>query len=163
MDKINITNYTPPDRPELMRLLLALQRDYFAENAERQFQELRREKDSVRSFEKYLDEIAEEKESWKILMARNEAGRVVGMIIGSTSEDEELVLGRMGQFEDWFVEPGVRGQGVGLQLYRELEKWFKEKGCQQVCSDTWRGNELSIKAHEKMGFFVSGVKFSKKL
>ena len=85
------------------------------------------------------------------------------MIIGSISEDEELVLGKIGQFEDWFVEPDARGNGAGMLLYHELEKWFKEKGCQQVGSDTWQGNQLSIKAHERAGFFVSGVKFSKKL
>ncbi len=163
MDKISIADYTRGDRIELIRLLLALHRDYFADNAAPKFQELRREKDVVRSYEKYVDQIAEEKDNWKVLLAKNRTDKLVGMIIGSIFEDEGLVLGKMGQFEDWYVVPDARGNGIGMRLYQELEKWFKEKGCQQVCSDTWEGNELSIKAHKKMGFFVSGVKFSKKL
>ena len=97
------------------------------------------------------------------MLATTESSAVVGMIIGSISEDDELVMGKIGQFEDWYVVPSSRGNGIGVQLYQQLEKWFKEKGCQQVCSDTWEGNELSIKTHKKMGFFVSGIRFSKKL
>jgi hypothetical protein len=50
-----------------------------------------------------------------------------------------------------------------MWLYHELEKWFSEKGCKQVMSDTWYGNELSIRAHKKLGFAMSGVSFGKKL
>jgi len=41
--------------------------------------------------------------------------------------------------------------------------WFMEKGCKQVRSDTWEGNELSVKAHQQSGFFISGISFGKKL
>ena len=91
------------------------------------------------------------------------AAGIAGFIIGSISTDEELVLGNMGRLEDWFVTPGFRKQGTGVDLYNELEKWFKAKGCKQVTSGTWEGNDLSIAAHEKPGFFISEITFSKKI
>ena len=102
-------------------------------------------------------------DTWKIYLATTPENKPVGFIIGSIERDEYLVKGNIGKFEDWFVGPEYRGNGIGVALYNQLEKWFKRKGCQQVMSDTWQGNELSIKAHKKLGFFVSGVMFGKKL
>ncbi len=163
-EAISITNYAVSDHAELLRLLLQLQVSYFKDNAPQKFQELRIDKNASRSYEDYVTAIDEDKEgTWRVLLAKNESGRIIGFIIGSNSEDEYLVLSKIGKLEDWFVEPGYRGLGIGLMLYNELEKWFKEKGCRQVCSDTWNGNELSITAHKNMGFFVSGISFSKKI
>ena len=91
------------------------------------------------------------------------AGRVVGFIIGSVTVEPGLVHGIVGRVEDWYVADGYRGSGIGRDLYYELEQWLVEKHCDQVISDTWAGNELSINAHRLSGFFVSGISFSKKL
>ncbi len=162
--KISITNYIPADHSELLRLLLVLHSSYFDENAPKQFQELRQEKSMKSSYENYLTGIEKNKDdTWKILVAKTLSGKIAGFIIGSISEDEELVLGNIGRLEDWFVEPEFRKEGTGLVLYNELEKWFKSKGCKQVTSGTWEGNDLSISAHKKAGFFISEITFSKKI
>ena len=162
--KIEIIQYRTNDRSELLRLLLELHSTYFSQNASLQIQELRKDKDIKKSYEDYLDFIEKrEGDSWQIFRAISETNNILGFIIGSIETDDEMVLGKLGKFEDWFVEEQFRGQGIGIKLYNELEKWFIEKKCQQIISDTWQGNELSIKAHQRLGFFISGVKFTKKI
>ena len=161
---ITITNYSPTDHAELLRLLLVLHSSYFTENAPAQYQELRKEKSIKSSYENYLSGIEQNGDgTWRVLVAKNEAGQLVGFIIGSISKDEHLVLSKIGTLEDWFVLPEFRQQEIGLDLYNELEKWFKEKGCKQVTSGTWEGNDISIIAHKKAGFFISEITFSKKI
>jgi ribosomal protein S18 acetylase RimI-like enzyme len=161
---ISIANYSPADHAELLRLLLVLHSSYFKENAPQQFQELREEKAIKKSYENYLTGIEKNKDgTWKILVAKTDAGLIAGFIIGSISKDEHLVLGNIGKLEDWFVDPQYRRQDIGQSLYNELEKWFKEKGCRQVTSGTWEGNDLSLAAHKKAGFFISEITFSKKI
>jgi GNAT superfamily N-acetyltransferase len=162
-NRIDISRYAMFDRSELLRLLLELQSVYFFQNASGQIQELRQERDLKKSYESYLDFIEMNDATWLSLLAKSGPGTAVGFIIGSIETDDSLVLGKIGKCEDWFVEQPFRGHGIGMQLYGELEKWFLENGCHQVYSDTWQGNELSIKAHQQLGFFISRVSFSKKL
>jgi len=160
----SISNYSPADHAELLKLLLQLHMSYFKDNAPIQYQELRKEKGIKNSYENYLHGIENNKDgTWKVLVAKTDAGQIAGFIIGSITKDENLVLENIGKLEDWFVEPEFRESGTGLNLYNELEKWFKEKGCRQVQSGSWEGNDLSLAAHKKAGFFISEISFSKKI
>lgn len=163
-NKIKILKYKMSDRLALLRLLLELHSTYFFQNASPQIQELQQERDLEKSYGNYLDFVDKKKDgTWLILVAKSATDDVVGFIIGSIETDNSLVLSKIGKFEDWFVEQQFRGQGIGIKLYNELEKWFIEKGCKQVHSETWQGNELSIKTHLQSGFFIAGVSFGKKL
>ena len=163
-DNIEISTDTAANRAELLRLLLELQSTYFFQNASLQIQELQQEKDIKKTYEDYVNFLDEKKDgTWLTLIAKSTTNDVVGFIIGSIETDDDFVLGKIGKVEDWFVEQQARGQGIGMKLYNELEKWFIENGCKQVRSDTWQGNELSIKAHGQSGFFISGISFGKKL
>jgi RimJ/RimL family protein N-acetyltransferase len=163
-NSFSIVEYKTSDAPQLLRLLLELHDTYFHKNASKQIQEIGKEKDIRKSYEDYINLINESNDgNWKILLATSSENKIIGFIIGSIEKDEYLVNGAIGKFEDWYMEEQYRGKGIGIKLYNELEKWFKEKGFKQVMSDTWDGNELSIKAHKKLGFFVSGVMFGKKL
>ena len=46
----------------------------------------------------------------------------------------------------------VRGQGLSLRLMRAAEDWTREKGCQEIASDTWLDNEASIQMHLRLGY-----------
>ncbi len=163
-DKITITDYHHTHADELMVLLMELHCHYFKENAEAQHRELREEKNMEKAYRKYVNEIhASKNDTWKIYLAKNAEAKVIGFIIGSVEVDASLVKGHIGKLEDWLVLKDSRGQGTGMLLYKSLEKWFVKKGCDQVVSDTWHGNHLSVKAHQQSGFFVSGISFSKKL
>jgi RimJ/RimL family protein N-acetyltransferase len=162
---LSIVDFKQSYSTELLRLLLELHSTYFHKKASKQIQGVRKEKNIKKSYRDYISSITQKNNSknWKILLAVSSTKRIVGFIIGSIETDNYLVKNKIGKFEDWFVEDDYRGKGMGLKLYNELEKWFKEKGCQQVMSDTWYGNELSIKAHKKLGFFISGFSFGKKI
>ena len=148
---------------ELLQLLLELHATYFTANASSQIQELNREKDIRQSYQDYITGINEDSDNWKVLLAFTREQQAIGFITGSITNDENLVRNRIGKLEDWYVTESYRAKGVGMQLYNILETWFKQQGCTQVLSETWHGNTLSLKAHEQLGFFVSGVAFGKTL
>lgn len=58
----------------------------------------------------------------------------------------------VGYIEAWYVEEHARGQNLGGQLMEAAEQWAREKGCQEMASDTWLENETSITAHLKRGY-----------
>jgi aminoglycoside 6'-N-acetyltransferase I len=58
----------------------------------------------------------------------------------------------VGYIEGWFVDPDLREHGVGKALVKAAEEWASLHGLQEMGSDTWLENEVSIKAHKKMGY-----------
>jgi len=163
MNQPIIYEYTPQHKAALLDLLLKLQVDYFKKTVTPQQQELSKAKDDRKAFSDYITFMERQPQDWKILLAIAEADKVVGFIIGSITTDDDLELSPIGKIEDWFVEEEYRKGGVGGKLYTELENWFKAQGCQQVLSDTWMDNTLSIDVHKQLGFFVTGIQFGKKL
>lgn len=81
-------------------------------------------------------------------------GAPIGMIEAKIREyGEGCETSPVGYIEGWFVYPDVRGKGVAGALTQAAEDWARSKGCTEMASDTWLGNEASIKAHLKMGYF----------
>jgi GNAT superfamily N-acetyltransferase len=164
MSEVRILPYSTAYHKQLLELLLKLHNEHFNDTVSWAFQELQREKDQHRSYDEYITSYLDSGDaSWRAWLAIDEQAKIVGYIIGSVSEDDSLVLGKIGTIEDWLVEKSMRGNGIGMKLYAVLENWFREKGCRQLRSETWQGNISSIHAHQKAGFFISEVKFSKKL
>lgn len=164
MNQLVIQQYNPQYKAALLDLLLKLQVDYFKKTVSERQQALSEASDEAKAYGSYVDFLEEEiKEGiWNVLLALDN-GKVVGMIIGSITVDDDLMLSPVGKVEDWFVEESYRGRGAGAKLYAALEKWFVEKGCKQVLSDTWMDNALSIEVHKHLGFFVTGIQFGKRL
>ncbi len=71
----------------------------------------------------------------------------------------------VGYIEAWFVYGDFRKTGVAGELVKAAENWAKEKGCTEMGSDTWLDNEVSIRAHQKLGYYEVErlVHFAKKL
>jgi RimJ/RimL family protein N-acetyltransferase len=160
---ITITPYDPSRSADLLRLLLELQQNYFSKTAPKEKQELEVEVDIKQTYSRYVEFLHKNYEKdWKIFLAM-EGEKVAGFIIGSIEVDPDLVQPITGKFEDWFVEEGCRNKGAGFGLYEALENWFRERKCARIESETWPGNERSINAHKRLGYFVSGVKWSKKV
>jgi aminoglycoside 6'-N-acetyltransferase I len=59
----------------------------------------------------------------------------------------------VGYIEAWFVYGDYRRTGVAAELVKAAENWAREKGCTEMGSDTWLDNEVSIKAHHKLGYY----------
>ncbi len=161
---ISIVAYNKTDAPELLRLLVVLQVDYYKKVASKELQELHLEVDPVASYQRYIDLInSDQDDNWKVFLARTLNNETVGFIIGNVTTDEDLVKPIVGKIEDWIVLEEYRASGVGLNLYKELESWFKAKGCTSLASSTWPDNEVSIKMHQKLGFITTEVCFGKPL
>lgn len=82
--------------------------------------------------------------------------RVVGFVeVGLRSHADGCDPARpCGFLEGWYVEPDLRGRGVGRLLIARAERWAAEQGCREFASDTWLDNEASHRAHLALGFEV---------
>jgi aminoglycoside 6'-N-acetyltransferase I len=59
---------------------------------------------------------------------------------------------RVGYVEGWYVDPDLRGGGVGRQLMTRAEEWVTGWGLIELASDAEIENERSIDAHHALGF-----------
>jgi aminoglycoside 6'-N-acetyltransferase I len=88
-----------------------------------------------------------------ILIAENNAGKLVGFLEASIRPFvEDCQTDHVGYLEGWFVEPDFRQFGIGTILVREAEDWARVHGCEEMASDSEIGNEVSFKAHLKLGY-----------
>ncbi len=65
---------------------------------------------------------------------------------------EDCHSDHVGYLEGWFVEEKYRRHGIGRRLVWEAEKWAKRKGATEMASDAEIGNEMSLKAHQNLGY-----------
>ncbi|MBA2735959.1 MAG: GNAT family N-acetyltransferase [Pyrinomonadaceae bacterium] len=65
---------------------------------------------------------------------------------------EDCHSDHVGYLEGWFVEDKYRRNGIGRQLVSEAEKWAKRKGATEMASDAEVGNEMSLEAHQNLGY-----------
>lgn len=54
--------------------------------------------------------------------------------------------------EGWWVDPDVRGQGVGRALVAAVEEWARQQGFHELGSDALLDNTDSHAAHRALGF-----------
>lgn len=62
----------------------------------------------------------------------------------------------VGYIEGWYVDPELRGQGIGAQLVRTAEGWAAAQGCREMASDCELDNTLSAQAHAALGYRETG-------
>ena len=58
----------------------------------------------------------------------------------------------VGFLEGWYVEPGLRGRGIGRALVAAVEAWTRACGCGELASDALLDNAASHAAHQACGF-----------
>lgn len=64
---------------------------------------------------------------------------------GATSE-------RVAFLEGWYVDPDLRGRGLGRELVAAAERWALDRGLTELASDAELDNEAAIAAHGAVGF-----------
>lgn len=54
--------------------------------------------------------------------------------------------------EGWYITPEYRNQGWGKALIQQAEDWARAEGFSELASDTELDNQVSIAAHQALGF-----------
>jgi aminoglycoside 6'-N-acetyltransferase I len=98
-------------------------------------------------------DIIDHPDSQFVLVAEREAGKLLGFLeVSIRPFVEDCETDHVGYLEGWYVEPDVRGRGIGRELVKIAEQWAREKGCEEMASDAEVGNELSLSVHLGLGF-----------
>lgn len=115
------------------------------------------------SLEEHRREIASILDSGKygtlpmaILVSQSENAALTGFIeIGLRSHADGCDTAHpVGFVEGWFVHKAFREQGIGRALMSAAEDWARSQGCLEIASDTWIDDDMSIDAHQALGFEV---------
>ena len=97
-------------------------------------------------------DIYEHTDSQLVLVAET-GGKLVGFLEASIRPFvEDCHTDHVGYLEGWFVENDFRRYGIGRDLVRNAERWARKKGCTEMASDAEVGNDLSLAAHQKIGY-----------
>ena len=83
--------------------------------------------------------------------------QVVGLIMGTIppySENDYLdyKCPKRGVITELVVSKKVRSKGIGDALMKEIEEYFKDKGCEYVLVDVFAYNDLAIIFYNKEGY-----------
>ena len=60
----------------------------------------------------------------------------------------------VGYIEGWYVRDSWRNCGVGKALVHAAENWARSQGCVEMASDSLWDNQISLAAHEALGYQV---------
>lgn len=148
MNAITIRRATAADKPAWMRMRHTL----WPDEAE------------AMSFEE-LDEILADPLTPVFLAVRPDDSLGGFLEAGTRKYAEDGTTSPVGYIEGWYVDADLRRQGVGGALMQAAEDWARGIGLSEIGSDTWLDNEISIQAHQKLGYRETErlVHFLKKL
>ena len=86
-----------------------------------------------------------------------EDDNVIGMVMGIVRPYDEYdyldyKCPKRGEITELVVSSKVRSKGIGNLLMTEMEKYFKECGCEYVLVDVFGYNDNAIKFYDKHGY-----------
>ena len=98
-------------------------------------------------------DIFEHIETQLVLVAETDTGKLIGFLEASIRPFvEDCHSDHVGYLEGWYVDGAYRQSGIGRILVQSAENWARKKGCEEMASDSEIGNDLSLKAHLKLGY-----------
>jgi aminoglycoside 6'-N-acetyltransferase I len=89
-------------------------------------------------------------------VAQDDKGDLIGFIqVGMRSHADGCDPAHpAGYIEGWFVREAWRNSGVGKALVGAAETWARSQGCVEMASDSLWDNQISLAAHEALGYQV---------
>ena len=96
------------------------------------------------------------KNNGKVLLALEDE-KVVGIIVGTIKEYSDwdhldYKCPKTGNISELVVTKNSRAKGTGKKLIAEMEKYFKDCGCEYVYLDVFAYNENAIKFYNKNNY-----------
>ena len=90
-----------------------------------------------------------------IFIAERPDGSACGFVeVGARSIVDGCRSSPVGYIEAWYVDPDVRRAGYGRALISAAEEWARQQGYTEMGSDALIDNDVSVKAHERIGYTV---------
>jgi aminoglycoside 6'-N-acetyltransferase I len=91
------------------------------------------------------------------LVAQRADGGLCGFAeIGARSVADGCDSSPVAYLEGWYVDPDLRGRGVGAALVQAAEDWARAHGYVELASDAELGNVGGQRAHTGVGFIEVG-------
>ncbi len=72
--------------------------------------------------------------------------------VGIRSIAEGCATSPVAYLEGWYLEPDLRGLGLGKALIQAAEDWARGRGLSEMGSDTWLDNDDGYRAHLALGY-----------
>ena len=97
-----------------------------------------------------------------------EGDRVVGLIMGIVGTYDEYdyldyKCPKKGEITELIISKKVRSSGIGQQLMKKMEDYFKSVNCEYVIVDVFAYNESAINFYNKQGYHTRMLVDIKKL
>lgn len=130
-----------------------------------------REESKYDNYERVLDAI--KKRAKKIFDNRNEDSLILIVFIEDKAVgyaqakiyDEEKVAdngtGRVGLFDELYIDDSARGFGIGKKLLDEVVNWFEARSIKRIKLHAYSWNEKAKKLYEDNGFVEYAVSYEK--
>ena len=83
--------------------------------------------------------------------------KVIGLIMGTIPEYDEYdyldyKCPKRGVITELIVTKKIRNSGIGKELMKKMENYFKSCGCEYVLVDVFAYNETGINFYNKLGY-----------
>ena len=80
-------------------------------------------------------------------------GLIMGIIPGYDEYDYlDYKCPKRGEITELVVSKNIRSKGIGRELMKAMEDYFKKNNCEYVLVDVFAYNEMAIKFYEKSGY-----------
>ena len=100
-----------------------------------------------------MEEYANSAGARAVFVMVREDGRLGGFAeVSLRDRVDGSMSARVAYLEGWFVEPDLRGKGMGRKLVETAERWAAARGLTEIASDAELNDAASLKAHEALGF-----------
>jgi len=90
-------------------------------------------------------------------------GEAVGYALAKIYEEEKVAdngTGRMGLFDELYIDDSARGLGIGKKLLSEVIAWFKTRDIKRIKLHAYSWNKKAIKLYEDNGFVEYAVSYN---